>query len=370
MDGRQLLSNMNFERRNPDSFGDTRDKDGANRRICVSMFDHKATVRDFLRFFGGEEKVEGVTINRGVKGPIAFIQFKRPKEHTEAILNSSVEFLGRPIKIRNYVNKPPPSKRAKSPPSLRKMRSADPRTRRRSRSRSRSPNWNRSRTPSPTSRNHNNSHNNGRRRGSFGSPDRERVRRESSPSLDRERLRRERSPSLDRATRQSNPFLTDTVTNQVDDYLVRQSLSAVQSNHSTVSSFALQYQQQQFPIRTSLGGFNGFTSSVAAQPSVAPTPTNATSKDLPADVGLVLKLILEHGTARNLSTFQINTVIQHLEDAKKLIERPMIQMPPPPIAEPALEEVGECKDSSPADGSADEEATAREIAAKLGKWCS
>ena len=95
-----------------DHWGETRNKEGVNRRITLIGVPEKCTARDISEKFG-RENLEGVSFNR--KSRLCFVQFKRPIDYTRAVGTRNLTFHETIIKIRPYRNdSPPPSRRESS----------------------------------------------------------------------------------------------------------------------------------------------------------------------------------------------------------------------------------------------------------------
>lgn len=238
-------------------WGNTRIGDNG-RRIHVSNFPSNAGIDDFIRFFGPVSNLEGITLTTH----FAFVQFKRPKDATNAISRHNEIFLGRSISIRPYTD--PKSKNSKSGKSYVKdepltddyFRGIKSSRNYRSRSRSRSPSGARS------------------------------PRRISSQSsfLQSKAVNERRNPF-------ENPAMN------------QPSIESVFNNYSLESRMDSQ-----------MNILNTVNQPVARW-------GDPVGVSLPGDIELTLKLVVEQKTASNLSLNQINSIIRFFETEKTNLMR-------------------------------------------------
>lgn len=324
---------MSISRRSPSSsmafnrllnWGDTRSEDGAGRRVCISRIPPATTVSDLQKLFG-MDILEGITI----KNNFAFVQFKRPAD-SSAALHRTGDFLhGVPIKVRPY----------------NKERPKPPRREDRDRDRDRDPHRDRERE----------------REYEY---ERERERRRSPPLVRRRHSRsrerslergRSRSLSLDRdgMVHRSNPFdrhgeIANRPSGEVGSIIqhgsncverpsqelvpVGQILPPNQhtfGNPTQIPTFPQSMLQQQ---KINLADFNQIVYPVPDEyPNYNPVRSHhplygqqhmiyAEMPNLPNEIALLLKLVVEQKTARNLSLVQIQTIMSYFESEKMAIE--------------------------------------------------
>jgi len=107
-----------------ETWGDTRSKDGINRRICITRVPAVLKTKNIFERYG-LENLEGVTFIRSKK--VCFVQFKRPYDHSKALDSGYVWFCGHQLKIRAFrEDSPPPKTVSLSNPSSRYTRQQTP----------------------------------------------------------------------------------------------------------------------------------------------------------------------------------------------------------------------------------------------------
>lgn len=346
---------------NVESWGcSTRDPEFAGRRIVVSNLSNRVSIKDLLKYFGTESRVHGITLFRHGYA-YAFVQFKHPQDYTHALtLNDRYLDNGDRIKVspfdpdRNRGQSSLQRRDHPSPPSRPVKRKKRSRSRSGGRSRSRSSSLSRSprTTKSPRSKD-------GQR--SSGSPaclieiererkrdrDRSRARsrtprgrsrssnRNRSPAAGRHEVRgdrplitretRERGSSMDR-DRSRSRSCSHSPANRTDYRNNPVNLNLLNQGPENMASLLMNYnlETRARNMQTTFGGGinqsrTTFQSATVMNKAPGAPIENPHEKDLPSEIGLILKLVVEQGTAKKLSLANIQDVVNYFESTKLLI---------------------------------------------------
>lgn len=331
-------------------WGNTRSKEGSNRRVCVTTIPRETTVTHLQKFFGAT-LLEGISIldKQKSKVPIAFVQFKRTADYTAALLRNQETFLdtGYKITVRPYIERALESRRRSWRDSL------TPTKRLKSRSRSRERiEW--GATWGGENRNLDKGRDRSRDKDWSVDQDRNRDRnrdRGRSSSLSRARTSdrgrivdgnssrangQNRAWSKENTSNEvrSNPFNRDDIPDLKTETMRRRLEPSTQTfppnSHSFGSSAQVLTfppsvpQQQHISVAPKIDHKIIFTSP-AHQPMYTPVhPLQSCEHNaqlnLPSHIELILKLVIEQKTARNLSSVQVQSVLAYFDSERKIIE--------------------------------------------------
>lgn len=235
------------------SWGKIDSPEGVSRRVWVTNYPSSTTMEDLRKFFG-HDSIEGISMN--LRG-FAYVQFKRPRDYSKALDKNRSDFNRRCISIEPYKEKP----KQVSKPAAEEPDRIDNWQIIRARSRSKSPESSSSSSP---------------RRG------------ESRDSSDDDPSEGRMKPHQDSGIFNFNQYFNP---NQVPPMA---SFVPSSSTGQTYIPYSQPILAQNQLIMANNGAYQH------------PTVCYGT---LPGDIGLTLQLVLQQGTARNLSVNQCDRLL-------------------------------------------------------------